>query len=198
MDLTHCLPTKTENKKTLSKLQKENNTNGRKPCASEVPCLFWLYLKSATKTGTSIKPAIYLFPRIPSSPPLSHTSTGDSRQCRVHYTEGTRTTLKTASAQQQTQQARRSVCHVFNYACCTALHSPVSQGNCTFFTISPQVFCRFPRWPCNVTSLDKYSMLAKDASGSVLPDPVTSAAAAAASQWALAFIRKRFEQLKAN
>lgn len=148
----------------MNKLQnRETDTVGSWPFASEVQCLFWSYLKAATKKEAGIsQPSLppFLTSPLPLLSP-SHTPTGDSRQCRAHWIEGTRTTLKTASAQQQTQQARESVCRVFNYACCAALHSPASQGNCTVFAISAQVFCWVPWWPCNLTSLDMYSTIAR-------------------------------------
>lgn len=142
-----CLTTKRNEQ--IAQKKKESYTVGSRPRASEVWCLFWSHLKAATRKEADIKPSSLslsssLLAILLSLLSPSHTPTGDSRQCRAHQSEGTRTTLKTASAQQQIQQARKSVCHVFNYACCTALHSPASQEKL-------RLLCRFCSSPLLVS-----------------------------------------------
>lgn len=85
--LTHCLTTTKEINEQIAKKKKRNSdTIGSLACASEVQCLFWSYLKAATKKEAGIsQPSLppflaFLLPLL--SP--SHTPTGDSCQCRAH------------------------------------------------------------------------------------------------------------------
>lgn len=69
---------------------------------------------------------------------------------------------------------------------------PLSEKTKPSSAIFAQVFCWFPRWPCNLTSLDKCSTIARVARASVQNtqyNPVTPAATTSVRCWVI-FIRK--------
>ena len=79
--------------------------------------------------------------------------------------------------------------HLYNYACCVEpCDSATLRENQKFFCY----FCWFPRWPCNLTSLEKCSTKGRDARASVQNircNPVTPAATTSV-HCGVIFIRK--------